>query len=567
MLLTARTSGNPESESMETMAKARIAFGMTLTALVGGLAGAVEPLKLEDYVPADFHRRYLSAEPRLSWNENESETEMGLFRRKTSNDWRFGALHLKHGSERFSQDFRWRIDCGSGLDFNGYGNGEEDRRKEITSSSYSQSREDANFRYSAFTRLYAQEYLRGRFFVAPGFAADWHHSPEGGGEYSSWWLAPYSIAGDSSRFIRYHTGTDLDEIRLSGNARLEAGFGRIQDVRFAETGLFILDRLAETTGQPLALDAAGMRELEAAVEARRKQRPFLDFRRAAIYDLETVAAFLQERRGGEALPARTVLEMADEWHYGGMHSRKSGWEAKAYPFAEWRWNEVEETSHNWEWTANVPGLARPDSLLRAADAAAPAPRRTRYKRFDAEKTLGAGARADWHRPWRRYWQFNAMAFGRAARVEKEMGEKRISDSAGTATAGYRPYIEFVYPAFEAGASLEAAWYPDSRSSLSATAGLGWSRTLDYLGSKASLSAHLGETPVRKTVSARPSLLLSGEYWVSPRMIATCKAEYAYHWNDGQGAIEYLPEYGRPLDAGWTSGSSLRLDASLRYYLF
>jgi hypothetical protein len=188
-----------------------------------------------------------------------------------------------------------------------------------------------------------------------------------------------------------------------------------------------------------------------------------------------------------------------------------------------------------------------------------APLHTTIRRFDMERTVGAGARFDWNRPWNRFWQFNAMAYGRAARVAKEFGDSR--------NPGDNRFIEFAYPAFEAGASLEAAWYPDSRTDLSATGSLGWTRNLDYLGSKSTLVAHLGETPVRRTLTVRPSLRLRGEYWLNPRMTATGLAEFSYGWNEMRGVIDYLPEAGRPTESGWYSEASARFDAGLKYYLF
>lgn len=540
------------------MAKARIAFGICITAC---LAAAVEPLKLEDYVPADFHRQYLSVQPRLSWVNSESDMEMDAFSRHTSNAGPSAFLQLQHGSERFTRDFRWRIDCGSELDANRGENHVRDMRPAAEASSFSQTTVDARFRYSAYTRLSAQKYLRGDFFLAPALGADWQHTPASTYDNDSWWAYPEGFPGDSIMFNRSRSDDDQNGIRTSGKARVDAGIGRIEDVRFAETGLFILDRIAETTGKPLGLDAQGMRELEAAVESRRKQRPFLDFRRATIFDLETVAKFLQERRGGEALPARAILEMADEWHYGGMHSRKSGWEAKVYPFVEWTWNDNHESSVTWRTSRTVASKPVPDgdSLARVLDAGLGALTKGTVRRFDAERTFGAGARLDWNRPWNRFWQFNAMAYVRAARVAKEFGDERAP--------GDDRYIEFAYPVFEAGASLEAAWYPDSRTSLSTTGSLGWTRNLDYLGSKSTLTAHLGETPVRRILSVHPALRCNGEYWLSPRMTANGLAELAYDWNETRGAIEYLPSFGQRTERGWISGASTRFDAGLKYYLF
>lgn len=549
------------------MASSRIASTLVLAA---GIAGAVEPLKLENYVSADFHRAWLSVEPQLTWSAGGNERHRKEDSRVSDQYGPFGTLRLRHGSERFTQSMRWNLDCGSELAASRSGNERESRAQPGTGGySHEEKNDQSEFRYSAFTRGSVRRYFGGGLFLEPTAELDWSHTPASDNANDSWYLYRPSSSADSLLFHRSRSRTESDRQRISGKARLQAGYGRIQDVGFAETGLFLLDRLAATTGKPLALDAQGMRELEAAVEARRKQRPFLDARAAAIYDMETIAAFLQDRRGGEALPVRTVLEMADEWGYARRHDRKSGWEVKGYPFVESYWRDDEEHSSYWRGDVMVPapGSADPDSLARALEAAGGASRHDRIRFFETHLKSGAALRADWNRPFLRYWQFNAMAFGRVSRVDRENGDHRVSDSAGVPGAESHRYLEIAYPTFESGALLEAAWYPNTRTALSAALDMTWNRSFDYLGSKSGLAEYLGRMPDRETENLRTTVRFGGEYWLSHRLTATGLIQVAWNYDEYRDAVEYLPAAGEPLENGSDTGSSLWMNAGLRYYLF
>lgn len=547
------------------MAKARIAF---MIALTGGLSAAVEPLKLEDYVPADYHRQFLSVSPGFAFNGYDTEREEDSSWQEIGNTLPSARLQLNHGAHRFTQYRRWKIECGSIISAEGDEYRSEDSRNPPAVTAYSDHRDNSVFRYSAYTRLGAQQYLGGRFFLAPSGSLDWDHTPSADGKTIAWSIYPSLNGSDSNQFSRHRSETEYDRFRVSGNAKVEAGFGRIQDVGFAELGLYMLDRIAETTGKPLALDAQGMHDLEAAVEARRKQRPFLDYRAASVYDLETVALFLEERRGGEALPARAILAMADEWHHH-SHDRTSGWEVKAYPFMEWAWDQNDRTEDAWNSSKVLPAssAADPDSLARIADAGFTAPKRTLTRQFESRVGAGAGVRADWKRPWRRFWQFNAAAYGKLYRDHREFGDKGRTDSAGASRNVYVRFLDITYPAYDCGASLEAKWYPSSRTSLAAGTGVGIQGTMDYLDSKADQTPLPGPVPERKTLDVSPSISASGNYWVNPRLTASFYAAYGWYWNERQGAVENLMLGGAPINRTSASGSDLRLTAGLRYYLF
>ena len=548
------------------MAQARIAFGICL---LTGLATAVEPLKLEDYVPADFHRRYLSVEPGLSFNGYATEREGDSSRRESGNTVPSAILRMNHGTQRFSQDRRWKIECGSDFSLQGDEYRSEDSRQNVSGVAYSEYRDNSVFHYSAYFRLFAQQYLRGRFFLAPSVNLDWDHTPSNATRSAGWSLFPSQSGSiDSNQFYRSRTEWESDRFRIAGNARLEAGFGRIQDVRFAEVGLFVLDRIAETTGKPMALDAQGMRDMEAAVEARRKQRGFMDYRAADIYDLETIAAFLQERRGGEALPARAVLAMADEWH-NAYHDRASGWEVKAYPFLQQSWYQNELEENKWNALAVFAGSpdADPDSLARLADAGFTSPRRTRYRQFESLLRTGVGVSAEWKRPWRRFWQMNAVAYGKASRDRKEIGDKSRSDSAGVDGFNRIQYLDMAYPAYDCGLSLKAEWFPNSRTALGVGTGVGIWGSMDYLDTRTNQTPLSGPVPERSITNISPSITASGNYWLNPRMTATFYATYGWYWIENQGALENLMDGGEPLGLATASGGDLRMNAGLKYFLF
>lgn len=544
-------------------------------ALAPALPAVAADFPLEDYVPADFHRRFLSVSPNLSLNLSGHEQEGPGTGYEASRADRGLGLGVNYGSSRQSQALRWDVSTGGGFHAHGEGDESDDRGTSSPAnlSVYGHEGDSRSLGGNAFARLSGQWFVRERFFLGAAGTADFQLSPVGERNGSDWRLGPPTASGDTATFFASRSASESEDVFVQAGFRVAAGVGRIQDVTFAETGMFLLDRLAEATGNRLRLDKERMRDLEAFVEARRKRRPFYDSRRAATHDLESVDLFLREKAGMAALPARAVLEMADEWRHAGRMRRKSGHETRLFPFARASWRDYRSEYDRHEHVRAVPlDSARDPGKLVPGDAApgAWAFQRNVRREYRGMSVLGVGLESAWHRPWRRFWQLDVEAWGRNALERVEAGERSRQDT-GTAPAipasETVEYLEYVHPRLEYGARCGAAWLPTSRTLLRANVEASFDLKLDYLD-PSGVDHLFTHQPEQEALRETYRLGLNGEYHLSDRLTAFSWFQASFQRFDAKDEAEPgFDEYGN--QATDREGSAIRLDlsAGLRYYLF
>lgn len=544
--------------------------------LVSALAGQAEEFRLETYVPPDYHSRFFSVTPSLNWTMRDDHREEFGREDTQNNRAESDALNLNHGSAYFSQARRW--DLSTGFALYGNWNPSSDRRTDTSgiygtfADAYKTDQQSATFQ--AFTRLTLRQYIAGRWFLEPYAQVDGNITPWGRQSSENWHLGGYvnptsiPTLTDSLQFGSSRSGSRNPQGYVDVEGRATAGYGRIQQVTGAAAVLFLLDRLSENLGHPVTLDNEGMRALMAFVEARRKQRPFLDRRGADVYDIESICEFLRGRLGLEALSSRAVLEMADEWNSYLPGAREQGWEAKLTPFAKYKWND--NRSHTVSRSASIvlpKGVYDGDSLLRALDVGAVS-QYSGTRMFWGESWLGAEAKAEWKRPWRRFFQYNLAGWTKALRIEKETG-REFSGATTYAPGQKDQYLKFAYPRFEQGLSAQAGWYPSSRTSLLATLSGSLWQDGDYLGSKASLFDAFGRVPHQDATGDAESLALNGTYRINPR--AEAKIEFVLSWYQGESE-DLVMEGNWPMASlakgrNEYSNTDARLYLSVNYYLF
>lgn len=552
----------------------RIPTVSILSSLLAAALASASDFPLEDYVPADYHQHYLSVIPDLNWNVYSSTDDYPVEWRERTFDSYTTRLRLNQGSEKFAQEAAWKVSNGLSLDMSGQGNDNGTRRPLGLPwiESYHTDQDQGSVRYDAFSRISGNRYLFGAWFIAPSSELDLTHIPLSGGKDKGWTLGTTRGLGDSTQFRLTRGESEGNVLNLGVDARLAAGYGRVQDVTFAETGLFLLDRISEAMGRKITLDKSGMHDLQAFMEARRKLRPFYDYRKAAIHDLESMVEFIRKHAGTEALPARAILEMSDEWYHSGRHRRSSGWEVRAFPFLKWSWRESSSSHLQREYSRTLP-LGAPvnaDSLVRLVSGQPPTGfRRQDFRQFDGETSFGAGARASYRRPWRRFYQFELSGHSRFTRVGTENGEEQKTDTLENAESPFTGrYLKIEYPYLEAGWLASAAFFPNSRTSVSADLQGEWWRKMDYLGSKARLTETFGRSPNQKAVSYWQSLGLEADYFLSHRLILRMGIHGSNDWRYSQD------EYGRtiwegdretPVSESWNP--RFGADAGLTYYLY
>lgn len=484
---------------------------------------AAADFPLEDYVPADFHRRYLSVSPGLNWSRYDRESDVYQPGVESVNEDRSGGIGLNYGSVRNSRKLRWDVSTGGRLGLRG-GDGAEKRTDPGLAGSgsrFDQTGDNLDANLGGFSRMSGKWHARERISIQASGAADFHWLPTGERNGSGWNLIPLDGRGDSALFNSFDNEYGNSEITFRTTASLGAGYGRLEEVTFAETGMHLLDRVEEVTGRRVRLGKGGMRDLEAFVEARRKRRSFFDARRAAHYDVESVCLFLRDR-GLDSLPPRAVLEMADEWRHAGRVRRFTGWELRMVPFlhATWEDHRREENREDFQRRVALDSVGDPAALTPAA----PVPGATRTfaaetRSWRSQTQYGAGLEAAWRRPWRRFWQFDMDAWARYGLESQESGFHARRDTGGTDDQRSDRYASFSYPRMESGASASATWLPTSRTLVGAMLDGRVNRKLDYLdpGDAAWLFGASGAEVEQDVLDWTLSLGLHARYHLDDRL--------------------------------------------------
>lgn len=545
------------------------AFALILGASPQAFAAGDSSFRLEDHIPADFHRRYLSLEPRIDWNRDRNEDGFGMSQGISAMDRMQANLRLTYGSERFTQAFSWKLSHGAGLGWNGDDNTSRNRSLNSFGPYWTGSvQEESRFDYTVFSRISAQWYATDRIFLSPSWEGDIYHNPSRSSQGRVWQLYN-SDPDDSLEFTGSRNSNRASNFNTDFNARLALGYGRIQNVRFAETALFLLDRLSGTLGRAVAFDARTMRDLEARLEARRKQRPFYDRRMAAIYDMESVLEFLKETRPDDSISHRAVLEMADEWNYPGWHERRSGWEVRAFPFAGYKWNETHSRNRRTSYSISAPpGWPADEAALERAAMAAAGPDTVRKERgYHGTATLGAGLSAAYQRPWRRFYQFEASAFSRLSRVEEEHGSRPSAEYA-TGIDRSVQYLNYAYPMLEMGYIASVSWYPSSRTSVTGYLNGYLKRKWDYLEGRCGLAEFDSAGFSLFHFGYSQSVGVRADYFLGPRLVLRAGLEERSNWYRTRDEINGAPwEYGSPIDRQRTWSTRWVANTGLIYYLF
>jgi hypothetical protein len=530
---------------------------------------------LEDYVPADSHRHYLSITPDFHWDAGEGKDEGPRQRINWGNGRLQPNLVLNQGSERVAQGFSWSVSNtlaaqGSDSEDSTYIRDAITPALPLPRNKSLNSTEDRRWFLNALTRTSAKWYPAGRLSISPAFDATITLMPDRETVNRNWAIT--APEGDSVRYGETHTHTGSDNVQLNLGVRTDIGYGRIQDVRFAESVLFLLDRLSEALGRDIELDPGTLHELHANVEARRKLRPFFDLRQSAIYDMESILQFLKERFPGETMSSRAILEMADEWDYAWRRPRESGWEIKAYPFARSAWND-----NNTRFRSTIRNVAFAegthvdgDSLFHSDLADTPGnPGRESFRRYTSETGFGLGISADYKRPWRRFFQFNLSAFAQWSRVGEEYGtDQNIAASGSIPESHQYRNLAFAYPMIESGFEAGASWFPSTRSSLRAYLKGEGRRKQDYLGSKVEIAEAAGIPLRQKFISYAHTLGLNAEYFFGPRLVLRLSGYQRTNWSLSEDELNDTPwDYGPPPHSMESWYPQMNVDLGLTYYLF
>jgi hypothetical protein len=319
-----------------------------------------------------------------------------------------------------------------------------------------------------------------------------------------------------------------------------------------------------------------MRALESHVEARRKARPFSDFRLAAIHDVESIDMFLREREGLSSLPARAVLLMADEWGHAFRHPRGSGWEWTAYPFYRWQLSRDRRKDTMREHLRILPSDPAPDADTLSPEGRDPDPSlviREFSRAWRSETAWGLAARLSGGRPWRRAWQFDAELLVRWSSVTRVLDDTRRIDTVGGtfATETGRDF-SYRFPMLEGEYSAAVRYYPHSRTAVGLVYSARASRKLDYTlenGEAEAFRGLVGRDLDQDALAWSQRLGLDVRYFLNHRLSADAdvSAEHLGFDREDELGFDYPSSPNPPEGGRYSSRVIFRGRAGLTYYLF
>jgi hypothetical protein len=524
---------------------------------------AAQDFRLEDYAPSPYHRHFLSLAPELSWGFSGTGQDRDSIRTEAGSGFGGSSLGLAYGSRAWSPSREWNLAGNLGLSANGNGyRSRADYEAVFSAPGADGSRSSAvSGRSQADAFATYRTYLRGSWFAEPFGRGSVSYSPSDRSRNRSWQRNLIPVP-DSALFEFRESRSRHTAREGNASAGFAIGFGRILDVGFASTGMFMLDRLADPGAPAARLDAQGMRDLEAYLESRRKLRPFLDRRRAAIFDMATVERFLAERGFGP-IPAQALLAMADEWANPSPIPRRSGWALRFYPYLRGSWRENRGWDERKEWSGIRPADEDEDISI-AAVTRGPETRldRSRDRSFQGGQEYGMAADWEYQRPWRRRFQFGVRAeclysdafsdYGTWSRDVPGIGPESVDSD----------YARQHTRALAGDASVSAAWIPQSRTSVQAslTAHTAWK------GNRAPHPDWFSDDGSEQDASVR--VALAGGHEFAPRLALQGILSWDGSWNDGYRLEHgYYPVQGYRYRHETNLYGSWRSDLRLKYYLF
>jgi hypothetical protein len=549
---------NPKVHAMPIRTLPRLA--LFLPVLPGLLAA--QGFRLEDYEPAPYHRHFLSLAPGISWEARGESRDRDTTRTESMLGNGSPSLWLAFGSRAWDPSREWNL--GAGLQVGGTGYGTRGSF-ETEAGFIGPLSEETRYTYGDGRSLASgsasyRKSLGRSWFLEPAGKGSLIYAPNSRSRNRSWERHAQPIPSDSVSFT-YRTYSSRRD-NQSGEATLSfaVGLGRILDVGFASTGLFMLDRLAESGAPAAHLDAQGMRDLENHIESRRKQRPFLDRRRAAIYDMATVERFLAAR-GGAPIPAEALLAMADEWANPSPIPRKRGWELKAYPFLRGSWREDRLRDGQSEWSALRPAAEDEDRSIAAVTAGSQwRSSGSRSRSFQGEREYGMAVNWEYQRPWRRRFQFALGADGRYSDTRIELGTSSRNRQSYGQDPEVSAYLEQNYAALSGNLLASATWIPESRSWVKAS----WTAYSQWKGNQPPPDG-LFEERSAWDASARADLVCG--YEISPRLAVRGSLAWDGSRSDGFWREPDYTVYRYRFEHRVNTNSTWHADLSFNYYLF
>ena len=321
-----------------------------------------------------------------------------------------------------------------------------------------------------------------------------------------------------------------------------------------------------------------MKQLEAFVEARRKERSFFDSRSSEIFDVESIEIFLRKKGSIEYFPARVILEMADEWHFTKWQERLSGWEVKLFPYFQLQFRDRKYSNNSTTYSGRFPKdqLNSNGEIQSMAKSALMDQSESKFTedKFYGTKIFGLGATMAYHLPYRRFYQASASITSRF--------EKNIVESGKTTTRSTNPtpppnllssishsYMEYEFPGAELGLNLSLAFYPSSRTSVFLTENTNYRVKFDYTDNKESLTSYLGRVPFQDSRVLVSNLELKADYFLGHRLKLEAYGTFyhaIWHTQDVETETESWLRNGV---TGVEEGDHyyFRIGSGITYYLF
>lgn len=367
---------------------------------------------------------------------------------------------------------------------------------------------DHRISYSISSANSAYRYLTDKFFVGLHLNPGISHTPYDFNLYERRSINKNVSNIDSSTYYYSENQGRNNNFNFLLDFNIQSGWGRLNDVTFAVVALNMLDRVNSITKNKKSTD---IQSFAGFIEKLKRERKY-DFRYATIDDIEKIYHYLKKEGviDYDSLSPRITMELVDQWEYADNQPRGAGIRFALYP--DFRIDLSRTSGEGVDVSGNkiVPfkdDYSKEDLLDFSTD------------NYGYESTYSSEVTSlfyslisafSYKLPINRFFQWNFYSSGKIgfnSYFYKYKSQYKSSPTRG----GY----SYTYPTGIVNITGFYGFYPNTRTTISASASVDYLRNWDYIIYKDEDGIELGY-PEKDYRNLRLSLSSHLDYYISPR---------------------------------------------------
>lgn len=407
---------------------------------------------------------------------------------------------------------------------------------------------DHSISYSISSANTVYRYLTDKFFVGLHLNPDIGHTPYDFSLHESRSVDKNVSNIDSSTYYYSENQDRNNSFNFRLDFNIQSGRGRLNDVTFAVVALNMLDRVNSITKNKKSTD---IQSFAGYIEKLKKERKY-DYRYATIDDIEKIYHYLKKEGviDYDSLSPRITMELVDQWKYADNQPRGAGLRFAVYPDLRMDLSRNSGEGVSASGNKTVPfkdDYTKEDLLDFSTDNYGMESYNTSERTSLFYSFISAFS---YKLPINRFFQWNFYSSGKIG-FNSYFYKYKSQYSSSTTRGGY----SYTYPTGIVNITGTYGFYPNTRTTISATASVDYSRSWDYITYKDKDENEL-DYPEKDYRYLRLSLSCDLDYYISPRFSFDISAGITYYDLYTKSALHSVTYY---------SVNSLSGDA-LNFYL-